>query len=232
MSELLSDQEQEEALRSWWRENWRWVASGVAVGFVVLAGWNYWQRQRELQVETASQTFRDLTEALATSDKDKVDAAVKKLDADHSGSPYTDQAHLLMAQAHVNGGRFEMAATDLKAVTEKTKDKALAQIAKVRLARVQIQLGHHDEALALLDLKDAGAFEAQIQETRGDALHAKGDSAGARAAYEAAITAAQAADPHSPPGGNSYLQLKLQELLASAPEQPASSAAAVPPPAK
>lgn len=225
-TEFLSDREQEEALRSWWRENWRWVASGIAVGFVVLAGWNYWQRQRELQGEAASQSFRELTEALAVNNKDKIDAAVKKLDTDHSGSPYTDQAHLMMAQAHVNAGRFEMAATDLKAVTEKTKDEALGRIAKIRLARVQTQLGHYDEALALLDAKDSGAFEPQIQEARGDALYGKGDTAGARAAYEAAIAAAQVVDPHGAPGGNSYLQLKLQELLAATPEQPASTAVA------
>jgi len=217
-TEFLSDQEQEEALRSWWRENWAWVASGIAVGFIVLIGWNYWQQRTEQQGEAAAQAYRDLAQALGRSDKDKVEAALKTLDSDYEGSPYADQAHLLVAQSHVNGERFEMAATELKIVADKSRDSALAQIAKLRLARVQAQLGRYDDALNLLDVSKAGAFAAQVQEIRGDVLLAKNDLAGARAAYQASIVAAQIADPHSAPGGNEYLQLKLQELAAAAPE--------------
>ncbi len=227
-TEYLSDQEQEEALRSWWKENWSWVASGIAVGFVVLAGWNYWQRRVDQRGEAAAQAYRDLTQALAGADKtgtdkDKVDTLVKNLDSDYSGTPYVDQAHLLVAQSHVNGGRYEMAVTELKAVAEKSKDPGLAQIAKLRLARVHIQLGHYDEALALLDVSKAGKFAEPVNEIRGDALFAKGDVSGARAAYQAAIAAAQS-DPQQGMAGSEYLQLKLQEL------GPAPEAAVVTPP--
>lgn len=232
-SELLSDREQEEALRSWWRENWRWVASGIAVGFIVLAGWNYWKLRIEQRGEAAARTYRELNAALTANDKDKVDAAMRAIDTDYSGTPYADQAHLLMAQAHVNGGRFEMAATDLQTVVDKTSDSALAEIAKIRLARVHIQLGHYDEALALLDVEKAGAFAAQVQEVRGDALLAKGDQAGARTAYEAAIAADKALSPHSAPSDDDYVHLKLEELTAASTDSvpPASAASAPPAPA-
>jgi predicted negative regulator of RcsB-dependent stress response len=105
-----------------------------------------------------------------------------------------------------------MAVTDLKTVVDNSEDAALVQIAKLRLARVFIQLGRFDDALALLDVGKAGSFAEQVNEVRGDVLLAKGDSSGARAAYEAAIAAAQAGDPRRATGGNEYLQLKLQEL--------------------
>src|SRR5712671_241781 len=124
--ELLSDREQEEALRHWWRENWRWVVSGVAVGFALLGAWNYWQRHTEQQRDDAARAYRDLTTALSSSDKIKIDATVKNLDDNYSGSPYVDQAHLLVAQARVAGGQFELAATELKTVADKSKDPALA----------------------------------------------------------------------------------------------------------
>jgi predicted negative regulator of RcsB-dependent stress response len=211
-TDFLSDREQEEALLSWLKENWAWMASGVAVGFLVLAGWYYWQRHVEQQGEAAAQAYQELTQVLGSNDKDKIDAAAKTLSTDYGDTPYADQAHLLLAQSHVNGGRFEMALTELKTVVDQSKDDALVQIAKLRLARVHIQLGHHDEALALLDVGKAGAFAASVHEIRGDALLAKGDSAGARSAYEAAIMAAQSADPRTAMSGNEYLQLKLQEL--------------------
>jgi predicted negative regulator of RcsB-dependent stress response len=210
-TEFLSDREQEEALRNWWRENWRWVASGVAMGCVGVGAIVYWRGHVEQTAEAAAQTYKELTIALPTNDKDKIDAVVKNLDANFSGSPYTDQAHLLLAQVHASGGRFEMAATELKTVMDKSKDEALVQVARLRLARVQIQLGHHDDALALLDVSKAGAFVAAVHEIRGDALLAKGDASGARAEYQAALDGAQ-----GQAGNNEYLQLKLQDLAATA----------------
>ncbi|HYM34633.1 MAG TPA: tetratricopeptide repeat protein [Steroidobacteraceae bacterium] len=215
-SEYLSDREQEEALRNWWKENWGWVAGGIAIGFLLLGAWNYWQRREESQKAEASQAFRELTLALAANNKEKVEAITKNLDENFSGSPYADQAHLLLAQSHVNGDRFELAATELQHVVDKSKDTALVQIAKLRLARVQIQLGHYDEALALLDVSKAGAFGAQVNEVRGDALLAKGDANGAREAYQAALAASQTNGARS--SDNDFLQLKLQDLAAASPE--------------
>jgi predicted negative regulator of RcsB-dependent stress response len=217
-SEYLSDREQEEALRNWWNENWRWVISGVAVGLALLGAWNFWQRHVAQQSEAAAQALRDATVALASGDKTKIDAAVKNLDDNYSGSPYVDQVHLLVAQAYVSSGQFELAASELKRVMEKSKDEALAGVAKLRLARVQIQLGHYDEALLLLDVTKAGAFAAEMNEVRGDALLAKGDAAGARQAYEAALAARMTSGASN--ADDSYLRLKLQDLAAAAPQTP------------
>jgi len=221
-TELLSDREQEEALRNWWSENWRWVISGIAIGIALVAAWSYWRGYLEQRKNAADTAFSELTAAVASNDKSKVEAIEKNLEDNYSGSPYGDQAHLLLAQAHVAGGRFELAATELKAVVDKSKDVALAAIAKLRLARVQIQMGHHDEALALLDVSKAGAFAAQTYELRGDALLAKGDTAGARQAYQAALTASLTHPGDPSAGSNEYLQLKLQDLAADeAPAKPA-----------
>lgn len=210
--EYLSDREQEEALRNWWRENWRWVVVGIVIGFTLLGSWNAWQRYRQQRAEAAAQLYHELTTALQANDKDKVDATLKRLVADHAGSPYTDQAHLQLARMHVNAGNFDLAAGELKAVIDDSSDAALVQVAKLRLARVRLQLGQHDEALALLDVRKAGRFAAQVHELRGDVLLAQGDSAGARVAYEAAVAAARATDLRAAPDGDDFLSLKLQEL--------------------
>ena len=68
-----------------------------------------------------------------------------------------------------------------------SSDEELGQIARLRLARLLIQTGKHDEALQLLNVEKAGAFAAQVREIRGDALLAKGDAQGARAEYAAAL---------------------------------------------
>ncbi len=212
VDEYSSDHEQEEALRSWWRDNWRWVISGVVLGLALLAGWQYWQRHVQLRAEAAAQAYSDLTAALTAGDKDKIEQLVKDLDTQHAKSPYADQAHLALAQSKVAAGQFEQAANELKIVIDKSKDEALVQVARLRLARVQLQLGHPDEALALLDVNKAGAFASQVHEIRGDALLAKNDSSGARLAYQAALN--ESTGPDSAPGESELLRLKLQDLSA------------------
>jgi predicted negative regulator of RcsB-dependent stress response len=57
-------------------------------------------------------------------------------------------------------------------------------VSRIRLARVLIEQGKHDEALAGLDASAAGAFAALVHEVRGDVYAAKGDPAAARKEYE------------------------------------------------
>jgi predicted negative regulator of RcsB-dependent stress response len=210
VDEYLSDQEQEEALRNWWRDNWRWVVSGVVLGLALLVGWQYWQRQSLQQANKASETFAEFSAALAANNMEKSDPLLRQLDSEYAGSPYNDQAHLAMAHAHVAAGKFEQAIAELKLVADKSEDPDLGQIARLRIARVHLQLGHHDEALALLDVTKAGAFLAQVQEIRGDVLLAKGDRDGARLAYMAAIEAN--VTPNTAPNESDLLHLKLQDL--------------------
>jgi predicted negative regulator of RcsB-dependent stress response len=112
---------------------------------------------------------------------------------------------------------FDKAAADLRAVADHSKDDELAKIAKLRLSRVLIQQQHYDDALKLLDVSVAGAFEAQVREVRGDALFAKGDRAQARKEYQAALAAVGDADE-----SRRLLELKLQDLES----EPTATAAA------
>jgi predicted negative regulator of RcsB-dependent stress response len=215
--EFLSDHEQEEALRRWWNDNWRWVAAGIALGLAALGGYQYWQQSKRLHTENAAKTFREFRQALVSGDRTKTDAVLQDLSKNYDDSPYVDQAHLLSAQANVGAGKFEQAAADLKRVVDGTRDAELKQVAQLRLARVHIQMGHHDEALALLEPSKAGVFASQVHEVRGDALYAKGDKTGASQSYKAALEAIAAAGG----GDTSLLSFKLQDVAA---EQSANAA--------
>ena len=119
----------------------------------------------------------------------------------------------------------------LRGVADRSQDVELRLVAKTRLARVLVEQGKYDEALALLDASQAGAFAAVTHEIRGDALAAKGDAAQARSEYDAAIAAS------TPVSGidSAYVELKRDALAqpgtvptaeAPAADQPAAEAAA------
>jgi predicted negative regulator of RcsB-dependent stress response len=206
MDELLSDNEREEALRQWWRDNWAWIVGGVVLGVGLLVGWNYWGSHRQRQAESAGQLYSDIEAAVAAGDAAKAQEKLTVLIGDFDSSEYAHQGRLLVAKTHVEAAKFAEAEALLRTVADKSKDEELAAVAKLRLARLLIQEGKHDDALKLLEPLTTGGFSAQAREIRGDALFAKGDSEGARAEYAAALaeTGAQI--------DRQIVELKLQDV--------------------
>ena len=146
-----------------------------------------------------------------------------ELERDFPSSPYTDQARLLAARLYVDEAQLDHAASELATVTEHSKDRELALIARQRLARVQIAQGKPDSALATLGaVADPGAFAARYHEVRGDAYYAKGDKAAALGEYRSAQSAgAEGAD-------TTLLQLKIADLENGAPKAAPTAAASAP----
>jgi len=207
--DYLSDREQEEALLEWWRENWRWIIGGIALGLAMLIGWRSWEVQRESRAHDASRDYAQFQAALERRDVEQAERLLLDLVSDHGSNAYVQQGRLMLAKAQVEAGNFDQAITLLTTAADASKDKELASIARLRVARLLIQQGKYDPALALLKVDQAGAFAAQIREIRGDAMMAKGEPEAARAEYAAALSATgmggqRQVDP-------ALLQLKLQD---------------------
>jgi predicted negative regulator of RcsB-dependent stress response len=206
VEDYLSDREQEEALRAWWRENRMWILGGIVLGVGLLAGWQYWQNYTARRADEAGKLYTQFQGALSRHDSDQAAKLLQDLEKDHKGSAYTQQGRLQLAKERVDAGKFEEALPFLQSVMDTSKDPQLAQVARIRSARVQAQLGKYDDALKLLDVEKAGAFAPQVREVRGDIYVAKGDQEKARAEYAAAL------DGITDPRGKGMLELKLQEI--------------------
>jgi predicted negative regulator of RcsB-dependent stress response len=187
VEDYLTDRDQEEALRNWWKENWRWIFGGVLLGLLLLGGWQYMKVRTAQQSEAASKLYTDFRTALDGNDIEAATRSLATLSADHAKSPYTQQGRLLLAKKHVEASKLDEALPLLRAVADSSKDEELAWVARMRVARLLIQQGKHDEAIQLLDVEKAGAFAAQAREIRGDAQVAKGNPTAARAEYAAAL---------------------------------------------
>lgn len=220
--EDLSDLEREEQLRSFWRDNWLTIVGGVAIGLGAIGGWRFWQSHTRQRAEQAGAAYSEVLDALTANKREDATARAAALRKENPSSPYADQADLALARAAVDRGDLDEAAKRLRAVIDGSRDAELRQIARTRLARILIEQSRPDEALALLDPAAAGAFAPGFHDIRGDALSAKGDTAGARLAYDAAL----AADPEQKSLDREYVTLKRDSL------PPAAKADAAPQDAK
>lgn len=225
--EDLSDIEREEQLRRWWSENWAWIIGGIALGMAILAGWQYWQRYRTQAAERDEAAYVAVLEALSGNRREEAEKQARELRESNPDSAYADQAELALARAAIERRDFDTAAALLRGVADRSADAELRMIARTRLARVLIEQGKQDEALAMLDVASAGAFAPLVHEVRGDALAAKGDAAAARQEYDSALTAAKAEGIID----RAFVELKRDELAATPsaePSEPAPAAAETP----
>ena len=82
---------------------------------------------------------------------------------------------------------LDAAETHLRRALEYSGDEALSHVIRTRLIRVLISRNELEQARALANRQDKGAFGADYHELQGDINIMQGDSEAARAAYQQAI---------------------------------------------
>lgn len=216
VDEYLSEREQADQLKHWLRENWLWLVAGVTLGLGGLYGYRWWGAHQSARSLQAEQRLSVMLDALTRNQRDEGLRLAGEITGKYADTPYADQATLVLARLDVESGEFAQAAARLAQVMDSSRDPDLALVARLRLARVQLAQGRHDEALATLDGVKERAVEARVAELRGDVLLARGDPAAALEAYRRAQSAAPAGTAGDALVDRELLALKIDELAAAA----------------
>lgn len=209
MDEFLTEREQVDRIRQWWKENGAWIIVGVGGGVLALISWNWWQGYQLQRAEQASAIYSVAAEAAVEGRLDDVRAGVDRLEAGHGSSPYLQHGRLVLAASLARAGEYEVAIGQLEQVLDDTRDPQLALIARLRLARLLVANGEDDRALRLVRAGDAGAFAPAMLEVEGDVLAARGDLDDAREAYRQALAGA---DTFGAIIDTEFVRLKLEAL--------------------
>ena len=203
----LTDQEQIQLFKSWWR------AYGYYAAFIVLAvllgvfGWRYWHGYSKSYSEQASINYMQL---LASCEQQKIDDCEKMaqhLVSDYPSSIYASIASLMLAKHAVDAGDFKLAEEKLRFVMKKAPAKNLRQLARIRTARLLIEEKKYEDALQLLHYVDDKRYLVDINEITADALHKLGKKEEAKVLYEKARELGEPNSAHSP-----LLEMKLQRF--------------------
>jgi len=215
----LEEQDQLEDLKTWWRQWGNYVSTvvlAVCVGIVGVQGWRWWQHS---QAEQASVLYAAIATAARANDVAKAKDAMAELAAKYAGTGYAPRGGLIVAKLLFDSGDKAGAATQLQWVIEKAGADNVREIARYRLAEIQLDEKQYDDALRTLDARHDDAFEGLYADLRGDILAAAGRREEARAAYQTAAAKLGAKSPY-----HAYVQVKLDAL--GGPTVPAAGAAA------
>ncbi|MCL2021027.1 MAG: tetratricopeptide repeat protein [Betaproteobacteria bacterium] len=182
----LEEQEQIENFKAWWKQYGTlltWLLCAVAIA---VTGWQGWQwRQSKLSAE-AGTVFIALQNAVASDNMPQIKLLTGELTDKFGGTSFAPLGVLLAAKHAIAMDDRETARIQLSWVVKHGGDE-IADIARLRLAGLLLDIKEYENALGELKHKPAAAFAAAYAEMKGDVHVAAGKFAEAKAAYREAI---------------------------------------------
>jgi predicted negative regulator of RcsB-dependent stress response len=186
----LEEQERIDALKDWWAKWGIWIYAAIGtflISVLGVQGWRYYQRSQGEQAEVLFKSVeKTAQEAAAAKDHKKLSAAATAIAEKFPSAFYASEAQLMAAKSAFEAGDFTAAKNHLQWVADKGP-AAHNNIARVRLASVQLEETKFDDALKTLDQVKDEAFVSIAADVRGDVLVAQGKREEARAAYQIAV---------------------------------------------
>lgn len=203
----LDEQERLDELKAWWKHWGSLVMIALAVLIAAAAGWRYWQNHTVTQSLEAAAVYEKLTQSLAANDPKTAREAGAMLIDQYKGTAYAPRAALLLAKLNLGAKDVKSAQAQLEWAVANGKEPAVRDLARLRLAGVQLDQKQYDAAMKTLSGSRTDAFAPRFDDLRGDVLLAQGKTADARTAYQAAFGKMAEDNPY-----RNIVELKLDAM--------------------
>ncbi|AZN36025.1 YfgM family protein [Iodobacter ciconiae] len=203
----LQEQEQIAEFKAWWESWGKFIAMGLIAVLVAYLGWKGWSAYLTSQSAKAGVLYAELDKRAEAKDVVKMKPAVEQLKKNYAGSAYAPRAALLLAKASVEASDVPAAMAQLQWVVANAKEAGLRDVARLRLAAVQLDQKKFDDALSTLKSNEETSFAGLFFEAKGDVLLIKGDKAAARESYKQAVVKLPKDAPNV-----KFVEVKLEAL--------------------
>jgi predicted negative regulator of RcsB-dependent stress response len=202
-----SEQEQVEEIKKWWAEYGSTIVTGLLLGIAILVGFRYWQHYKTEQAGQASSIYSQMLTSLRTGQNEQVSGKALQLIEQYPGTPYASLASMVQARLYTESSQVDKAVEQLDWVIKNTRQDGIANVARLRLARLQLAQGDANAALSTLEQDTSDSFSAAHEVLKGDIYVKLNEKEKAREAYEKAIASKEI--------GNEMqllLQMKIDDL--------------------
>lgn len=211
MSRYETDEEQVEAIKSWWKKNGTQLLSGILVIVLAWTGWTYWQNSQMTKALNASAVFEVMQAKQNQNALGDVLRDGLKLMEEQPDSPYASGVALMIAKHYFEEDAFDKAIENYQWAIDHAPDQSIKLIAQLRLVTVYVQenmFGKANQVLEgvdrnVLSSAEKGNYDFQVAEL---AL-TEGKISEAKEAYNRVLSNADA-----PESVQNLAQLKLADL--------------------
>jgi len=206
MDNYETEEQQVEAIKKWWQENYKMVLFLGLAGLTAIVGVQQWKQNKVISGQTASAEYDHVLSTLRDESGAPIKHQVETLLNEYSDYPYAALAAMLEAKQLIATDKPDQAEEKYQWVIANAKAQNLQHISRVRLASLMASQGKNEQALELLNV-DEGSFKASYLEVKGDILVTLKRIEEARSAYDQALQAYAAI------GSNSQiLKIKRNDL--------------------
>ena len=185
--DYLTDEEQVERLRAWWKEYGLAIVAGIIIAIIVVVGWRYYSSYKTKVSQSASLVYTTMINSTFSDQQASAIQAANTLKTKFSKTPYAAYAALWLAKNAVEQNNYQQALSQLQWAQQHTSMPAVAQVALLRMAEINLQMNKPQQALQLLKTVKDKAYLGLVDEARGDAYLQMKNTAAATAAYQQAL---------------------------------------------
>ncbi|GJL80591.1 MAG: hypothetical protein DHS20C01_02250 [marine bacterium B5-7] len=189
MDPHIAEDEDLQRLKDWWKKNGSSIIVGVVVGIgaiIGINGWNYYTDNRD---KTASTLFSELQQHETEGSLEAVEQIARELRDDFSATPYAANGALIVAARLYENGDVDSAREMLNWTLTNTDDENIEQVARLRLAYLELGAGNAETALEIANVNNPGSYASHYAELRAAAYSHAGNYDAAIKAYDEAIAA-------------------------------------------
>lgn len=206
-TEYMTEQEQIELLKNWIKQYSLVILAGVVAASIAIFGWRLWQERQYRVLSHASAVYDEMLTLRAQNNPEGTSVQAKKLLEHYPKTIYAQLASLMLSRDAAYKKDYNTAVTQLNWVLSHSSDNTMRQIARLRLARVQLAQQKAAESIKTLATVQDKSFSGLINEERGDAYYSMKETQKARDAYQQALNDLPNADVVRP-----LLQMKFDNL--------------------
>lgn len=207
MSVYMTEDEQLEAIKKWWKRYGNLVTIALSVVFLCVAGYRYYNWHQDKVTQQASNAYESMMVALSNHNVKSVRAYANELINGYNKTVYADVAHMTLAKIYIEKNKLDSAKSELQLVANNSRMPSLKQIAKIRIARILAAEKDFPTALTELSSVEDITYMPVINELKGDIFEATGKYQEAINAYRLAIS-----EVKNNGMGNLFLEMKTNEL--------------------
>jgi len=175
MRQHMSNKEEAEWLKQWWKDYGQGILLAVIIGLALSFGWRYWRGERQQKNFQASSIYQQ-TQATSSSTAAGVLLAQQALAKKFPKTIYGQLNSLQMANGYVAKKKYSAALKVLANVSAQPKLPALGQLALLKTAQIQNQLNQPHKALSTLKTVVDSSFQPMIDYQKSNAYALLKDS--------------------------------------------------------
>jgi predicted negative regulator of RcsB-dependent stress response len=199
-----TDKEQIEEIKKWWNDYGKAILVAIIVGLVIGFGWRYWSRYRKAEENSASYMYQAMLQATSKGQLEPAMAYAQQIQKNFGETVYATMASFMAARVAALDKKYSYASTQLSWVIQKSDNPAFKQIARIRDARLLLQMNEPQLAMKVISTVNDKHYQPLIENVKGEIYLAQHNKKAAEAAFEKAKSGYQGAGLQNP-----FLELRL-----------------------